>query len=67
MSDVLQGIVSRIIYSKDGWTVARLKEDITEHEHCFIGNVGTVVGEHLELIGSWATHENFGRQFKTDT
>lgn len=67
MSDVLQGIVSRIIYSKDGWTVARLKEDITEHEHCFIGNVGTVVGEHLELTGSWATHENFGRQFKTDT
>jgi|APSaa5957512576_1039674.scaffolds.fasta_scaffold06007_4 exodeoxyribonuclease V alpha subunit len=67
MSVVLQGIVSRVIYSKDGWTVARLTEDVTDREYSFVGNMGTVIGEHLELTGNWNTHVDFGDQFKVNS
>ncbi len=63
----LQGIVSRVIYNKEGWTVARLTEDSTANDYSFVGNVGTVVGEHLKLTGVWDNNANFGRQFKVSS
>lgn len=65
----IQAEVQRITFRNDenGWTVLKVR-NIDDH------NLVTVTGclppiqegEHVQLVGSWASHQTYGRQFKAE-
>lgn len=65
----IQAEVQRITFRNDenGWTVLKVR-NIDDH------NLVTVTGclpplqegEHVQLVGSWSSHQTYGRQFKAE-
>lgn len=65
----IQAEVQRITFRNDenGWTVLKVR-NIDDH------NMVTVTGclpplqegEHVQLVGSWSSHQTYGRQFKAE-
>jgi exodeoxyribonuclease V alpha subunit len=68
LDDIIEGIVSNIVFSnaENGYTVFRI--DTTEEAVTAAGNVPAIsLGEKLVLTGSWMTHPQYGEQFKVVT
>lgn len=68
-SDTLRGTVERITYHNEetGYTVAQLMPEGHGYTVPVIGNMlGVNVGESVLLTGAWASHPQYGRQFKAD-
>lgn len=63
----LKGVVESIVFKSEdtGYTVIRFRELVTVHTA-----VGTIPhikeGQNLKLVGTWAAHPQFGRQFKIE-
>lgn len=66
MTEVV-GIVSRLIYSNDGWTVAIFTEDATNASHTVVGYMNVVAGEHLKITGKSTNNPTYGDQIKVDS
>jgi len=67
MRETLKGTVERITYHNEetGYTVVRLAVSGFRDALTAVGNMADVnVGESLRLEGLWATHPQYGRQFK---
>ena len=67
MRETLKGTVERITYHSEetGYTVVRLAVSGFRDALTAVGNMADVnVGESLRLEGLWATHPQYGRQFK---
>lgn len=70
MADTLRGTIERITYhnEENGYTVAQLTPDGASYTVTVVGNMlGINVGEAVIVTGAWATHPQYGRQFKADT
>jgi exodeoxyribonuclease V alpha subunit len=70
MSDILRGTIERITYhnEENGYTVAQLTPEGQAHTVTVVGNMlGINVGESVAVSGTWASHPQYGRQFKADT
>lgn len=63
----LTGIISRITYQKDNWTVATIVEDTTEENYKITGFMNIVPGEHIKVLGKLKNHIKFGEQIQVDT
>jgi len=66
MTEVI-GIISRLIYSNKGWTVACLTEDATNAAHTVVGYMNIVAGEHLKVTGKTISNPTYGDQIKVDS
>jgi len=67
--DYLQGTVERTTYysQETGYSVLRLKVQGQTDLITVVGNLPEVnPGESLRLEGTWATHSQYGRQFKVE-
>ena len=68
MTETVEGVVDRITYynEENGYTIARLS--VRGGALCtLVGNMmGISVGESLRATGEWATHPQYGRQFKLE-
>lgn len=67
--DYLTGTVERITFhnEENGYTVAQLTPEGKSYTVTVIGNMmGINVGEHIEVSGQWASHPQYGRQFRAD-
>lgn len=67
--DHLTGTVERITFhnEENGYTVAQLTPEGKSYTVTLIGNMlGINVGEHIEVTGQWASHPQYGRQFRVD-
>ena len=53
------GIISRITYQKDNWTVATLVEDTTDENYKITGFMNIVPGEHIKVLGKLSHHIKF--------
>ena len=66
--DELSGIVERIVFRNDenGWTVLELESE--DELHKVVGTLPAIqAGELLRLVGEWAEHPKFGRQFRAQS
>tara|TARA_R100000152_G_C6779137_1_gene210467 strand:+ start:815 stop:3013 length:2199 start_codon:yes stop_codon:yes gene_type:complete len=63
----LTGIISRITYQKDNWTVATLVQDGTDESVKITGFMNIVPGEHIRVQGKIKNHIKFGHQVQVDT
>ena len=69
MSDQLRGTVERVTYYSEetGYSVIRLNVPGQRGLVTIVGNLPEVnPGESLRLEGTWTTHPQYGRQFKTE-
>ncbi len=67
--DHLTGTVERITFhnEENGYTVAQLTPEGKSYTVTLIGNMmGINVGEHIQVSGQWASHPQYGRQFRVD-
>ncbi len=65
--ETFQGTVEAIIYEnrENGYTVFDISSETDNDIITACGIMpGTVVGDKLKLMGGWAIHPNYGRQFK---
>lgn len=61
----IYGFVENIVFSGDGFTVARLKEPRKLELTCIVGPLPMIQpGETLRCKGSWEHHSQHGKQFK---
>ena len=68
--DHLTGTVERITFhnEENGYTVAQLTPEGKSYTVALIGNMlGINVGEHIAVSGQWASHPQYGRQFRVET
>lgn len=69
MSQQLEGTVERVTYYSEetGYAVIRLSVKGWTGLATVVGNLPEVTpGESLRLEGTWTTHQQYGRQFKTE-
>jgi exodeoxyribonuclease V alpha subunit len=69
MSEQLRGTVERVTYynEENGYSVVRLDVRGQRDLVTIVGNLPEVQpGESLQLEGVWATHQQYGRQFKVE-
>lgn len=69
MSDQLNGTVERVTYYSEetGYSVIRLNVQGRSDLVTVVGNMPEVQpGESLRLEGNWATHPQYGRQFRAE-
>ncbi len=62
----LRGEIKRVVYEnpENGYSVIKIV-DARGVEHTIVGKVpGAHSGEHIEVIGHWEQHSDFGRQLK---
>ncbi len=67
--DHLTGTIERITFhnEENGYTVAQLTPEGKSYTVTLIGNMlGINVGEHVEVTGQWASHPQYGRQFRVE-
>ena len=60
----VQGIVDRVKYSGDQFSIISLIENNTNRPVTVLINSNVVIGECLITKGTWSTHAEWGRQFK---
>tara|TARA_Y100000034_G_scaffold133967_1_gene201092 strand:+ start:8765 stop:10972 length:2208 start_codon:yes stop_codon:yes gene_type:complete len=61
------GIITHIVYSGEGWTVAKLTEDHSNSEKTIVGTMNVVPGEHIEVTGRLKKHNQYGVQIQVDS
>lgn len=67
MYDQLAGFVDSIVYNQpeNGFTVAKLKEPRKKEKTVIVGTLPDLQpGETVICLGTWKTHNTFGRQFE---
>lgn len=59
--DAIRGTITRIIFTKNGWTAGRMESE--GKSVSFAGNIVVSLNQPVVLHGSWETHPKWGRQF----
>jgi exodeoxyribonuclease V alpha subunit len=59
--DAIRGTITRIIFTKNGWTAGRMESE--GKSVSFVGSIVVSMGQPVVLHGSWETHPKYGRQF----
>ncbi|WP_201353269.1 AAA family ATPase [Hydrogenimonas urashimensis] len=60
----LSGKVARILFQKEGFLIALLEGGTKISGNCLIADIDALVGQDVELEGTWQEHPKFGPQFE---
>ena len=60
----LTGKIDRILYSDEGFLIAKLDNGSKVSGHCLVADPQTLEGQEVELEGEWEEHPKFGPQFR---